>query len=155
MKKKMVSKPQEDATQLDLGMKEPLKNKYYTVKGKADKLLLQIEVRKFLKDSFFWFVTIISVILIVQQVLIIRENIPMTPSQIPLLNYNLLTVNKLIPRIYIYMLPFISSISLIVGEFFVIRYFNKEKSLTKFLLLAILLVTISSSIVLIELISKF
>ena len=63
MKKKKISsqrKKEDKNTQLGLKIKEPFKNRFFKIKGKTDSLLTQLEVRKFLKDLFFWFALLVA-----------------------------------------------------------------------------------------------
>lgn len=154
MKKKNTSSKEKN-TQLDLKIKEPFKNKYFKIKGKADSFLTQLEVKKFLKDLFFWFVLIISLILILYQIYVIVINLNNLPSLLPILKYNISSSGKLISKIYLIIYPLISFISILVAIFFSIRIYNREKFLTKFLLLSALLCTFSLSISLIQLINTF
>jgi len=136
---------------LDLGIKDPFKNKIYKIKGKTDAMVLQFEVKKFLKDSFFWFVIVSNTILLIQQGLWLHNNIDKFPSLTPILNYNLSAENRVTERYLLYIFPIISLLSIIIGTIVTMKYYNKEKMLTKFILLCTLLASISGSIVLIQL----
>lgn len=151
-KKKVV---EEKNTQLDLKIKEPLKNKFYKIKDKTDKYLVQLEVRRFLKDAFFWFVVIISLMMIGYQILLIVNNIDNIPSLIPILRYNIQSSGQLIHKNFIILYPILSSIPLITTIILTTRTYNRERILTKFLLLTSLLTSISLSVILIHLINSF
>ena len=148
-------KPEEKNKQLDLKIKEPLKNKFFKIKDKTDKYIRQIEVRKFLKDPFFWFVVIISLIMIAYQIYLIVQNLNTLPSLLPILRYNIQAPGKLIQRDYIVIYPILSSIPLITSIILTTRTYNQEKTLTKLLLLTPLLTSISLSVILIQLINSF
>jgi len=143
--------PKQEEKQLDLGIKDPFKNKIYKIKGKTDAMVLQFEVKKFLKDSFFWFVIVSNTILLIQQGLWLHNNIDKFPSLTPILNYNLSAENRVTERYLLYIFPIISLLSIIIGTIVTMKYYNKEKMLTKFILLCTLLASISGSIVLIQL----
>lgn len=158
MKKKKISsvpKKEDKNTQLGLKIKEPLKNKFFKIKGKTDSFLTQLEVRKFLKDIFFWFVLIISLLMIAYQVYLIVINLDNLPSLLPILRYNIAASAKLTSKIYLIIYPAISLLSLAVATFLAIKIYNREKFLTKLLLLATLLCSVSTTISLIQLINTF
>jgi len=148
-KKQKAPKPEEK--QLDLGMKDPFKNKVLRIKSRTDVLLLQIEVRKFLKDAFFWFVIVSNTVMLGQQGLWLHDNTQRFPSITPILNYNLSPENRLANRYFLYIFPIITLIGIIVDIVITAKYYNKEKMLTKFILLCTLLASISGSIMLIHL----
>jgi len=151
-KAKKSEKPKEEKVkQLDLGIKDPFKNKIYRIKGKTDNIILQFEVRKFFKDPFFWFVIVFSLVMIAQQIYWIQTNISQFPSLTPILNYNLSSDTRLLPKYFLYIFPSISLFSIIVSTIVTARYYNKEKMLSKLVLLCGLLTSISGTIMLIHL----
>lgn len=143
--------PKQEEKQLDLGIKDPFKNKIYKIKGKTDAMVLQFEVKKFLKDSFFWFAVVANTIMLGQQVLWIFNNINKFPSLTPILNYNLYAGDRVTDKNFLYIFPIITLLSIIIGTIATIKYYNKEKMLTKFILLCTLLASVSGSIILIYL----
>ncbi len=151
-KAKKSPKPQEEKTkQLDLGIKDPFKNKIYKIKGKTDNLLLQFEVRKFFKDPFFWFVMAFSLVMLAQQIYWIQTHISQFPTLTPILNYNLSADTRLLPKEYLYIFPSISIFSIIISTIITARNYNKEKMLSKLVLLCGFLACISGTIMLIHL----
>lgn len=150
VKKQKAPKPKEEK-QLDLGMKDPFKNKILKIKGKTDVMLLQFEVKKFFKDSFFWFVIVSNTVLLLQQGFWLHNNIEKFPSLTPVLNYNLSSNDRITNKNFLYIFPIITLLSLIIGIIVTVKYYNKEKMLIKFILLCTLLATISASITLIHL----
>jgi len=143
--------PKQEEKQLDLGIKDPFKNRIFRIKGKTDAMILQFEVRKFLKDSFFWFVIVVDTIMLVQQGLWLYSNISKFPSLTPILNYNLAAENRITDKHFLYIFPIITLLSIIIGTIVTIKYYNKEKMLTKFILLCTLLASVSGSVILIHL----
>lgn len=143
--------PKQEVKQLDLGIKDPFKNKILKIKGKTDVMILQFEVRKFLKDTFFWFVVVFDAIMLLQQGFWLYKNIEKFPLLTPILNYNLTPESRLADRNLLYIIPLISLISIIIGIIATIKYYNKEKVLTRFILLCTLLACVSGSIILIHL----
>lgn len=150
VKKQKTPKPKVEK-QLDLGIKDPFKNKIFKIKGKTDVMLLQFEVKKFLKDSFFWFVIVSNTIMLIQQGFWLHNNIDKFPSLTPILNYNLAPENRIASNNFLYIFPIISLLSIIIGTIVTVKYYNKEKMLTKFILLCTLLASVSGSIILIHL----
>lgn len=151
-KAKKSEKPKEEKVkQLDLGIKDPFKNKIYKIKGKTDNIILQFEVRKFFKDPFFWFVIVFSLVMLAQQIYWIQTNISNFPALTPILNYNLSSDMRLLPKIFLYIFPTISIFSIIVSTIVIAKYYNKEKMLSKLVLLCSLLACVSGTIMLIHL----
>lgn len=150
VKKQKAPKPKEEK-QLDLGMKDPFKNKILKIKGKTDVMLLQFEVKKFFKDSFFWFIIVSDTVMLAQQGFWLYNNIQRFPSLTAILNYNLTPENRIVSKHFLYIFPIITLLSIIIGTIVTIKYYNKEKMLTKFILLCTLLASVSGSIMLIHL----
>ena len=147
--------PQQEEKQLDLGMKDPFKNKVLKIKGKTDVMLLQIEVKKFLKDAFFWFVIVSNTGMLIQQGLWLYNNIQRFPSLAPVLNYNLMPDDRVTDKNFLFAFPLITLIGIIISIIVTTKYYNKEKMLTKFILLCTFLASISGSIVLIHLTQNY
>jgi hypothetical protein len=143
--------PKQEEKQLDLGMKDPFKNKILKIKGKTDTMLLQFEVKKFLKDAFYWFIIVSNSVLLIQQGLWLHENIGKFPSLTPVLNYNLNAELRVTNKYFLFIFPIITLIGIIIGIIVTVKYYNKEKMLTKFILLCTLLASVSGSIMLIQL----
>jgi hypothetical protein len=154
-KQKKKKEKQEKVSQLDLGIKEPFINKFFKIKGNVDFALLKFEVKRFLKDPLVWAAFVISVILIGQQIILIYKNIHNMPVYIPVFRYFISIPKKLVSKEYIFIFPSISIFSFILSFIFTSRYYNSEKSLTKFLLFGLLLCTLSQTIILIDLVKFF
>ena len=151
---KKIDSPKQEEKQLDLGIKEPFKNRFYKIKGKTDKAVQRLEVRKYLKDPLTWAVIIIGIILIATQGYYIYQNWDKFPTLIPIFKYQLQNIEKLAPKEFILTFPIISFVSLIFTTVVTSKYYSREKYLTKFLLVATLLNILSQSIILFELIQK-
>jgi hypothetical protein len=146
---------QEETKQLDLGIKEPFKNRFFKVKRSFDFAILKLEIRKFLKDPLVWATLVISLVLIAQQVYLILTNLSTLPLYVPVFRYFISVPQKLVEKDYIIIFPTISVISLLLSFLFTSRYYNSEKTLTKLLLFAALLCTLSQTAILIDLINLF
>lgn len=155
MNKKKNSPKEEEISQLDLGIKEPFKNKLFKIKRNIDYAILRFEVKKFLKDPLVWAAFVISITLILQQVLLIYRNIETLPVYIPIFRYFISIPKKLIEKEFIFIFPIISVLSFVISFIFTSRYYNSEKALTKFLLFGLMLCTISQAIILIDLVKFF
>ncbi len=155
MNKKKNSPKEEEISQLDLGIKEPFKNKLFKIKRNIDYAILRFEVKKFLKDPLVWAAFVISITLILQQVLLIYRNIETLPVYIPIFRYFISIPKKLIEKEFIFIFPIISVLSFVISFIFTSRYYNSEKALTKFLLFGLMLCTISQTIILIDLVKFF
>lgn len=153
MKKKQDKK--EEVKQLDLGIKEPFKNRFFKIKRSFDLAVLKFEVRKFLKDPLVWATLVISLILITQQVYLIYRDLPLLPKYLPIFRYFIAASRKLAVKDYIILFPTISIVTLLLSFSFTSRYYNSEKALTKILLFTSLLCTISQTLILIDLIRLF
>jgi hypothetical protein len=153
--KKEKEVQQDEIKQLDLGIKEPLKNKFFKIKGEIDLAILQFEVRKFLKDPLVWASIIISIVLITQQIYLISNNYTSLPVYIPVYRYFISIPRKLVEREYIIIFPIISIIASILSLIFTSRYYNSERLLTKFLLFGLILCNISQTVILIDLVKFF
>jgi len=153
MKKKQEKK--EEVKQLDLGIKEPFKNRFFKIKRSFDLAVLKFEVRKFLKDPLVWATLVITLILVAQQVYLIYTNLPLLPELLPIFRYFIAVSQKLAVKDYVIIFPTISMVTLLLSFSFTSRYYNSEKALTKILLFTSLLCTISQTLILIDLIRLF
>ncbi|HRY22263.1 MAG TPA: hypothetical protein P5311_00650 [Candidatus Dojkabacteria bacterium] len=154
-REKSKKEPQEESKQLDLGIKEPFKNRFFKIKRSIDFAVLRFEVRKFLKDPLVWATLVIGLVLIGQQVSLILENLSNLPVYVPIFRYFLSAEEKLTQKDYIFIFPLISIITLLLSMLFTSRYYNNEKKLTRLLLFSSLLSSISQSLILIDLINLF
>jgi hypothetical protein len=154
-KKKRITSEKKGEEQLDLGIREPFKNRFFKIKRDIDLAILKFEVRKFLKDPLLWASLVIGLVLIGHQVYLIIENLDNLPVYLPIFRHFIVISKKLVVKDYIIVFPIISSIALILSLVFTSRYYNSDKILTKFLLFASLLCIVSQSIILIDLIRFF
>ncbi len=146
-KKKKIPKEE----QLDLDIKEPLKNKFFKVKGRVDLAILQFEIKKFLKDPLLWAMIIIGMIFIAQQILLIYKDIDTLPKYLPVFKYFLSAEDKLALKEYIYIYPLISIVVFLVSLISTSKNYNRERNFTKLLMASALLCIVSQSIILVDL----
>ena len=150
-KSKKDSKPKEEK-QLDLGIKEPFKNRFYKLKGKTDKAVQRLEVRKYLKDPLTWGVIIVCFILIATQGYLIYSHWDTFPTLIPIFKYQLQNAQKLASSDYVLIYPGLSLLALIFTISVTGKFYSREKYLVKFLLVSTFLSTFSLTVILIDLI---
>ena len=155
MNKKKKGKEKDKDQQLDLGIKEPFKNRFFKIKNKISLAILRFEVRKFLKDPLVWACIVISLMLIGHQIYVILIHFDRLPVYLPIFRQFISVPRKLVEKEYIIVFPIISSFAFTLSLLFTSRYYNSERILTKFLLFASLLCIISQSIILIDLIRFF
>ena len=141
--------------QLDLGIKEPFKNRFFKIKNKISLAILKFEVKKFLKDPLLWASLVICLILISHQIYTIANSFDTLPKYLPIFRHFISIPRKLVEKEYIVIFPIISFISLLLSLIFTSRYYNTEKVLTKFLLFSAILCTIAQSLIIIHLITIF
>lgn len=154
MKKRKV-KEREEEQQLNLGIKEPFRNRFSKIRNEISLTILKFEVKKFLKDPLLWASIVINTVLIGHQTYLIFNNRERLPVYLPIYRYFISIPHKLIEKEYIVIFPIISVFSFILSLIFTSRYYNTERDLTKFLLLTSLLCTVAQSIILIYLTTFF
>lgn len=142
----------EEPKQLGLDIKDPFKNKLYKAKREFDFAVLKLEVIKFLKDPLVWAVIVFGVILIAFQVNLIFHKFESLPSLIPLFKFYSFPKDILTRKEYIYSIPSLSTLIALSTLILVSQNYNKEKSLTKILLICALVSTFFLSIILVQII---
>lgn len=157
MKKEKGKKPEaeEKTKQLDLDIKEPFTNKFFNIKRKIDFFILKFEVKKFLKDPLLWATITISLVMILTQLLLLRENYDSLPTYLPIFKTYITLTSKLVVKEYLLVYPIISITTLLLGSMAVSNYYNREKSLTKIVLFSVLGISLSQTIILIDIIKSF
>jgi len=151
-KEKKKDKKEIEPKQLDLEIKEPAKNKFYKAKGKFDSAVLKLEVVKFLKDPLVWVVLVFGITMIAFQIDIISKQINTIPKYIPLFRFYLAPKNILVESKYIYTVPITTGITVLISMIFVSRNYNREKNLTKILLVSTIIAILFLSITLVQII---
>jgi hypothetical protein len=147
-------KKEKKEKQLDFRLKNPPQNIYYKYKDQYELWLAGMETRKFIKDVLTWFVIIISVSLIVTEIYMIA-NLSSLPTQIPVFNYFFTLSRRLVSQEWIYLYPFLGTVLLLIGTFTAKHYYNKEKELSRTLLLATLFANITLCMIFLKLVYTF
>lgn len=136
--------------QLDFDLHNAPKNIYYKYKEQYELWLAGLETKRYIKDPLTWFTILTSISLIGTQLYIIetREKIP---QKVPIFNYYLNPSKRLVSDEYIYLLPILSILVLIVTILLSNRYYHRERELSKILGIVSLLTNISICLIFIKL----
>ncbi len=151
-KKRKVHQKEEQAKQLDLEIKEPFKNKFYKAKRQFDTTVLHLEVRKFFKDPLVWAVLVISLVMIASQIFSIEKSFSSMPKLLPIFKYFASAKKELVDKELIYIYPGISILVLVTTLLFVSKNYNREKYLSRLLLVSALVCIVFLSIIMFDLI---
>lgn len=147
-------KKEKKEKQLNFGLRNTPKNIYFKYKEQYDIWLAGLETKKFIKDPLTWLTIVISISLIVTQVYMI-ETKDRIPSKIPVFNYFLSPIEKLVQNEYVYLFPLLSIIILLVTIFLSNKYYHKERDLSQIIIITTLLVNISICLIFLKLFLTF
>jgi len=147
-------KKEKKEKQLDFGLKGTPKNIYYKYKEQYELWLAGLETKKFIKDPLTWLSIILSISLVVTQVYLI-ESKDKIPQKVPLFNYYLSPVKKLVYDEYLYLLPLLCIVILLITIFLSNKYYHKERDLAKIIILVSLFVNTSLCLIFIKLFLTF
>lgn len=142
--KKAIKK--EENKQMELGLRSPIANIYFNLKRKVQGWLLYFDAASYFRDPINWLYIILSLSLLTIQLYFIITTYEVLPSQLPLFTYFTQPDKKLVNEVYIWLLPALTVIMVIVASQYSYKYFHKERLLTRVLLLILLLSTILISI---------
>jgi hypothetical protein len=137
--KKFTDGKKNNETQLDLGLRSPLKNKLYDLKNAFVRAFAYLEVLKFLREPLNWFFITLTLFLVGMQGYFIYTTFNSLPDKLPLFSYFTSLERKLYSTTFIYFLPGVSLIISLMGIRLGYRYFHKERVMSGFLLLSMLL----------------
>lgn len=147
-------KKEKKEKQLNFGLRNTPKNIYFKYKEQYDIWLAGLETKKFIKDPLTWLTIVISISLIVTQVYMI-ETKDRIPSKIPVFNYFLSPIEKLVQNEYVYLFPLLSIVILLVTIFLSNKYYHKERDLSQIIIVTTLLVNISICLIFLKLFLTF
>lgn len=147
-------KKEKKEKQLNFGLRNTPKNIYFKYKEQYDIWLAGLETKKFIKDPLTWLTIVISISLIVTQVYMI-ETKDSIPSKIPVFNYFLSPIEKLVQNEYVYLFPLLSIVILLVTIFLSNKYYHKERDLSQIIIVTTLLVNISICLIFLKLFLTF
>ncbi len=126
---------------MELGLRSPLANVLFNVKGRIAKLFLYFDAARYFKDALNWFYIVLTISLIAIQIYFSIKSYNQLPAEVPMLSYFNQLDKRLIYRQYIFALPLVSILMLFIAGRFSYKYFHKERALTRILLLILLLST--------------
>lgn len=147
-------KKEKKEKQLDFGLKGTPRNVYYKYKKQYELWLAGLETKKFIKDPLTWLTIVLSVSLIITELYLI-ETKDKIPQKVPIFNYFLNPTKKLVPDEYLYLLPLLSILILLITIFLSNRYYHKERDLSKIIIIVALLVNMSICFTFIKLFLTF
>jgi len=147
-------KKEKKEKQLDFGLRGTPRNVYYKYKKQYDLWLAGLETKKFVKDPLTWLTIILSISLVVTQVYLI-ESKDKIPQKVPIFNYFLNPVKKLAYDEYLYSLPLLCILILLLTIFLSNKYYHKERDLSKIIMIVALLVNASICLIFLKLFLTF
>ena len=150
----MKTKKEEKQKQLNFGLKNSPQNIYFKYKDQYEVWLAGLETKKFMKDILTWFTIILSITFIFTEIYLIETH-EQLPSRIPIFNYFINSSKRLTVNELIYLYPFLSTLMLILTTITANHYYHKERSLSKILLVVMLLVNLSLCLIFLKLLYTF
>lgn len=151
----MSKETQEENNQLSLKLKQSPLNIVAKYKERFELFRAKWDIRRYTKSTWVWLTIILSLSLIVTQVFTIQDSISFLPNYIPLLQIFVDPTKTLTSTEYIYAIPILSSIILIVGIIISNKFYNKERNLSNTLLWVMLLSNFVITTALIRLINLY
>ncbi len=148
-------KTEEKNKQLNLKLKHSLFNGLAKYKERFELSRAQWDIKRYTKSSWVWFTIILSLSLLITQLYTIQESISLLPKQIPIFQIYVDSNQTLAPTKYIYFIPTLSAIIIIVGIIFSNKYYNQEKDLSNTLLWVMFLANLVITVSLIRLINLY
>lgn len=150
MKKKKESKEQ----QLQFGLKDTPKNIYFKYKDQYEVWLAGLETRKYVKDPLTWFTLVMSITFLITEISIL-ESSTRIPSKIPLFNYYIAPIERLVVKDLAYLYPFLSLLIIVISVYLSNLYYHKERELSKTLLIVMLISSLSLCLIFLNLFYSF
>ena len=147
-------KKEKKEKQLDFGLRGTPRNVYYKYKKQYDLWLAGLETKKFIKDPLTWLTVILSISLIGTQIYLIEVK-DKIPQKVPIFNYFLNPVKKLAHDEYLYLLPLLCTLILLLTVFLSNKYYHKERDLSKIIIVVALLVNASICLIFLKLFLTF
>jgi hypothetical protein len=151
----MSKKSKTETKQLDLKLKQSPFNAIAKYKERFEFFRAKWDIRRYTKSTWVWFTITISISLIVTQIFTIQENISRFPKFIPIFQIFIDADKSLGQTNFIYLVPGISLLILVLGIVISNKYYNKERNLSNTLLWSMLLANFIITIALIRLINLY
>jgi hypothetical protein len=141
--------------QLKLSLKESFFSGIATYKNRFELFRAKWDIKRYTKSNWVWFTIIISLSLLVTQIYTILEDFSSLPTKIPIFQIYIDAQKTLAKKEFIYLIPGISILVIILGILFSNKYYNKERNLANTLLWSMLLSVAVATLALIRLIGLY
>jgi hypothetical protein len=151
----MSKKSKKEDTQLNLKLKQSPFNKIAKYKERFELFRAHWDIRRYTKSTWVWFTIILSFSMLLTQIYTIRRNISILPKEIPLFRIYVSADSTLAPTAYIYIIPILSLLMILVGIIFSNKYYNKQRNLSNTLLWTMFLSNLILTLSLIRLINLY
>jgi hypothetical protein len=151
----MPKKETEENKQLNLKIKQSPLNSIAKYKERFELFRAKWDMKRYTKSTWVWFTIVISISLIITQIYTIQEQIELLPNKLPLFQIYVDSNKTLAATNFIYTIPALSVLILILGIIFSNKYYNKERNLSNTLLWSMLLANFIMTIALIRLINLY
>jgi len=152
----MSKEEKEENKQLNLKLKESsFINSIAKYKERFELFRAQWDIKRYTKSSWVWLTIVLTIFLIITQIYTIQESISLLPKKIPLFQIYVDTNKTLASTNFIYIIPGISMLILVLGIIFSNKYYNNERSLSNTLLWSMFLGNLVITISLIRLINLY
>ena len=151
----MSKKSKKEVEQLNLKLKQSPFNRIAKYKERFELFRAHWDIRRYTKSRWVWFTVILSFSMLISQIYTIERNLSILPEEIPLFRIYIDADSALAPTNYIYIIPIISLLVIIVTIIFSNKYYNKQRNLSNTLLWTMFLGNLVITLSLIRLINLF
>lgn len=141
--------------QLKLSLKESFFSGIAKYKNRFELFRAQWDIKRYTKSNWVWFTIILSISLLITQIYTIIEKFSLLPTKIPIFKIYIDANSTLASREFIYLIPGISLVLILIGVIFSNKYYNKERNLSNTLLWAMILSVTVATLGLIRLIDLY
>jgi O-antigen ligase len=151
----MSKKSKKEIDQLDLKLKQSPLNRIAKYKERFELFRAHWNIKRYTKSTWVWFTIVLSFSMLLTQIYTIQKNTSVLPKVIPLFRIYVDAENTLTPTEYIYIIPILSLLIIIVGIIFSNKYYNKQRNLSNTLLWTMFLGNLVLTLSLIRLINLY
>ena len=141
--------------QLQLSLKQSFFSGIAKYKNRFELFRAKWDIKRYTKSNWVWFTIIISISLLITQVFTILEKFSLLPTKLPILQVYIDASSTLIKKEFIYLIPGISLLLIIIDVVFSNKYYNKERNLANTLLWTMILAVTIATLALIRLIDLY
>ncbi len=151
----MSKKSKKEEKQLNLKLKQSPFNILAKYKERFELFRAHWDIRRYTKSTWVWFTIVLSISMLLTQVYTIRSNFSVLPKEIPLFRIYVDAKSTLASTQYIYILPVLSLLIIVIAIIFSNKYYNKQRSLSNSLLWTMFLGNLILTLSLIRLINLY